>query len=148
MTDRYKRALAILESLAARWPNTFFMFEGRRRPLKIGIRDEIQAALGDTVTPRDLGFALQVYCTNPRYRSRLVAGATRIDLGGGPAGIVTETEVPPKAPARKKSPSKAPPPAASPRAAASPPLPPAAPKRISLANLREAAQRRKAAVPS
>ena len=31
------------------FPKTFFMYQGRRRPLKVGIRKDIEAALGDAV---------------------------------------------------------------------------------------------------
>jgi ProP effector len=83
---------AILELLAERWPLAFSIYEARRRPLKVGIHNDLIAALDGAVTPDDLGLALRVYVSNRVYRSRLVAGATRINFTGEPAGIVSEAE--------------------------------------------------------
>jgi sRNA-binding protein len=89
--------------------------------------------------------ALRVYTANKVYRSRLVAGVARIGLDGEPAGVVAENEM--RGPAVAVAAA-----AAMNRATAAPDLgagvstrtTSAAPKRISLADLRAAAQRRKA----
>ena len=120
--------MATLELLAQRWPSTFSVFEGRRRPLKVGIHLDILAALGGAVAADALSLALKVYVSNKVYRSRLIAGATRIGLDGAPAGTVSEKEA-----------------ASTPKMAA-PAKTVATPKRLSLADLRAAAAARKAAV--
>src|SRR5262245_39851014 len=89
---------------------------------------------------------------NRVYRDRLRVGATRIDLNGNPAGVVTPDQVahlqprakpvkPPNGTSREIKTAAAPtgPPALKPSATASV-------KRMSLADLRAAAQRRKAGI--
>ena len=65
------------------------------RPLKIGLhRDLLAAGLGEArVKGADLQRALVRYCHRPLYRWTLRAGATRVDLHGQPAGVVTAAEV-------------------------------------------------------
>jgi hypothetical protein len=133
MEPAVEAALALLCEL---FPKTFVRHEARRRPLKIGIRDDLRAALDGAITDAELRRALQVYCSNKVYRSRLSAGATRIDLNGQPAGTVSaEHALAPAKPTPKAKPKAA-------RDDPSPPMPP--PKRLSLQDLREAAQQRKA----
>jgi hypothetical protein len=64
------------------------------RPLKIGLhRDLLAAGLGEArVKGADLQRALARYCHRPLYRWTLRAGATRVDLHGQPAGVVTAAE--------------------------------------------------------
>ena len=64
------------------------------RPLKIGLyRDLLAAGLGEArVKGADLQRALARYCHRPLYRWTLRAGATRVDLHGQPAGVVTTAE--------------------------------------------------------
>jgi ProP effector len=135
-----QNVMATLALLAERWPRCFVIFEQRRRPLKIGIHTDILAALDGAVTPAKLGHALRAYVHNSVYRSRLIAGATRVDLDGEPAGVVTKKEATSASVTRDSSPSKASPPAVKPTTTI------AAVRRLSLADLKEAAQRRKAAV--
>jgi ProQ/FINO family len=80
---------ACIQLLAELFPRSFAVHEARRQPLKVGIRDEIIAALDGAVTAVELGRALSKYTSNKVYRARLRAGAIRIDLNGGPAGVVT-----------------------------------------------------------
>jgi sRNA-binding protein len=97
--------------------------------------------------PRRISPAL--YVSNRIYRDRLRVGATRIDLDGNPAGVVTPDQVahlqprakpvkPPNGTSRELKTAAAPTesPALKPSAIASV-------KRMSLADLRAAAQRRK-----
>jgi ProP effector len=133
-TDRRQnkhRTDAVLELLAATWPACFSIWEKRRQPLKIGIHLDILAALDGAVTPAELSRALRFYVANNVYRSRLVAGAARVDLNGEPAGEVTVQQV-----TRQAAPR-------APRTIATSSAPrTVAPPRISLADLREAARRR------
>jgi sRNA-binding protein len=82
----------IIALLAERWPECFAVLENRRRPLKVGIHKDIQAALGTTVSSEQLSRALVCYCSVPEYQSRLKDKAARIDLDGRPAGVVTAAE--------------------------------------------------------
>jgi len=130
---------AVLKILCAKFPKAFVRYERRRRPLKIGIHRELQAALGDSVDAKLLKKALRAYVINSYYRRALVAGAKRIDLDGNPAGVVTTEEASPAVvrPQRQKQ-----------QPVAADPAPtietPAAPRRDGLAALKAAAQRRKA----
>jgi len=83
---------ALLELLCVRFPSCFVLFEQRRRPLKIGIHLDILAEVGDAIKQEELSEALRCYTHNQVYRSRLIAGATRVDLNGLPAGFVTEKQ--------------------------------------------------------
>jgi ProP effector len=116
---------AVLQLLAETWPKCFSVYEKRRRPLKVGIHQDILAALAGAITPAELSRALRCYVGNKVYRSRLVAGAVRVGLDGQPAGEVTARQA-------------ASPAVTAPRLAAPPP------KRISLGDLRRAAELRKA----
>ena len=60
----------------------------KRRPLKVGIRDDILAT-GVEITPSALSNALRTYTVNRFYQQSLRAGASRIDLNGEPAGSVS-----------------------------------------------------------
>jgi|SRR5262245_37598511 len=140
--------------LCERFPRAFARFEQRRQPLKVGIHRDVLAA-GLEVPEKDLKIALRIYVSNRVYRSRLRVGATRIDLNGNPAGVVTPEQVAhlrPRANGELNGASRemaqgaahgintvaAPPeqPALKPSAIASV-------KRMSLADLRAAAQRRR-----
>jgi ProP effector len=129
-TSHNQTITATLELLAERWPKCFSIWEKRRKPLKIGIHVDLAAALDGAVTAKELGGALRVYTANKVYRSRLVAGATRVGLDGAPAGIVTESEATPKS--KTATPTKTTPAIS-------------VPKRLGLAELKAAAAQRKAA---
>jgi sRNA-binding protein len=86
-------------------------------------------------TPPELSSALRAYVSNAAYRSRLLAGVRRIDLDGNVAGTVTaEQEVKPRQAAKAVE------------AAAGQVQEAAQPERDGLAELRAAAQHRKAEV--
>jgi sRNA-binding protein len=80
------------ETLATtvRWPNCFWVYEGRRKPLKIGIHVDIVQA-GGFEEPA-LRAALRAYVRNVAYRRQLIAGAERIGLDGLPAGAAVTPE--------------------------------------------------------
>ena len=128
--NRSHSAAAVLELLCAQFPRCFFHDEARRQPLKVGIHNDVLLALGDAVTPSELATALQIYVNNRIYQSRLRPGGTRIDLNGEPGGTVTVGQA---AFARAKE-----------RARKEQRLTPSSPPRSSLAELREAGQRRRA----
>src|SRR5262245_42560137 len=133
---------AVIALLAERYPKCFLVYEGRRRPLKIGIHRDIKAALDGAITPAELHKALGIYCSNPAYLDHTRTGAWRLDLDGNPAGVVTaDEEAHAKATLagiRAKKEART----ATAKAAAQPAIP-QPPKRLSLADLKAAALARK-----
>ena len=148
---------AALALLCQRWPKCFFMFQGRRLPLKIGIHKDIPDGL---IEPKILRLAFRLYVNNPGYLNAMRLGVARVDLNGEVAGTVDENDAK-SAQARLNGIRKvrknrkqsrrekavqdvvsAPPPAPSP---APPPRRQQPSQRDSLASLREAAQKRRGA---
>jgi len=80
-------AVAVLRILMERFPNCFNWND--HRPLKIGIHQDLVTRGIDRQTVR---LGLSRYCGHIGYQNALVEGATRIDLDGQPAGIVTSQE--------------------------------------------------------
>jgi ProP effector len=83
---------AVIELLAETWPYCFSIYENRRRPLKIGIHHDILAALDGAISAEELEQALRCYVSNKVYRARLATGAIRVGLEGLPAGTVAEKD--------------------------------------------------------
>src|SRR5215467_13279729 len=129
-------ATAAIALLAELYPKCFSIYEGRRRPLKIGIHKDILAAVDGVITPAELHGALGTYCRNPVYLGHMGKGAERLDLNGEPAGVVTDDEE-----ARAKATLAGIRAKQEARAAAAKAL--AKPKRLSLADLKAAAVARK-----
>jgi sRNA-binding protein len=80
---------AAIALLAEAFPKTFFMYERRRRPLKIGIHLDILAVMDGAITPEELSNALRIYVHNNYYLDVCRRGAVRIDLNGEPAGEIS-----------------------------------------------------------
>lgn len=141
--------MATLELLAEKWPACFHLFEKHRLPLKIGIDQDIAAATPDTFTPDELTAALRFYCGNLHYLRACREGVARVGLDGEPAGTVTAADAAYAARIiarrRRKSNDVRIKSAESADKVRTAPTAPAPPKRISLADLRQAAARRKAA---
>jgi sRNA-binding protein len=151
--ERAQIAHAVIALLAERWP-VFALYQHRRQPLKLGIHIDILTALDGVITPAELRLGLTFYCSNPVYLQRLRAGAARVGLDGGVSGYVTADEAQRAADrlasirlriaGRKAA-----------KAAADTPVPvvveaiavPAGPKRLSMADLKAAAIRRKTSTP-
>jgi ProP effector len=140
---------SLLTLLCARFPQAFTPYrESTCHPLKRGIYHDILARLGDGIDPVALSRVLAFYTGAHRYRAALVAGAARIDLDGNVAGEVTESEAAsawqPRRPhrSRRAKPKPKPPPQV-PKPPAPPPQPAAQSRRMSLADLKAAAQRRR-----
>jgi|SRR6516165_5009520 ProP effector len=91
-TAQAKRADDLIGLLAKRFPLCFAVDESRRKPLKIGIGNDIKTALGDEMTVADLALALRYYCGNPAYLSNCVEGSARIDLTGRAVGVVSSDQ--------------------------------------------------------
>jgi ProP effector len=148
------QARPVIELLAETWPQAFTVYERRRKPLKIGIYDDILAQAVGGITATELAIALRRYAGAPGYLWGCRPGATRVGLDGSAAGVVTaEAAVrafdrfreylarKKRREAARKIEAKAPPDSAIP----APVGKPAGPKRLSLSDLRAAAQARKAA---
>jgi ProP effector len=87
-----QEAAEVLALLCQRFPLAFFLYQGKRRPLKVGIRADVEAALGADVEGRPLGRAFNCYTINVGYQRSLKAGTPRIDLNGLAAGVVSEDD--------------------------------------------------------
>jgi ProP effector len=88
----YDEIAAAIALLAERFPKTFFVFERRRKPLKLKIHLDLQTALDGAVTPDELSRALHFYCGNVGYLRAMLCGAWRVDLSGNPPGAVSAAE--------------------------------------------------------
>jgi ProP effector len=87
--QRLTAALTLIAILAERFPAAFAVNPGYRKPLKLGIHTDIIAQLGEDIAPCDLSTALRIYVGNVKYLQTLVAGADRVDINGIPAGTVS-----------------------------------------------------------
>jgi len=84
--------VAAISLLAEKWPCCFSIPESRRRPLKLGIREDVLASLDGAIPAGKVSAALRWYVSSPEYQRRLVHRAWRVDLNGRPAGTVSEED--------------------------------------------------------
>jgi sRNA-binding protein len=92
--DKKRRMAKVgIELLAEKFPRCFAMLESRRRPLKIGIDQDILAALPDGISRHEIRRALRSYCGNAGYLRSMKVGVTRVGLDGNAAGTVTEDDM-------------------------------------------------------
>jgi len=162
MTKAARRARidAVITLLCENFPQTFSRRGQHPRPLKVGVYADALTALGGAIQPRDLRSALRAYTSRGGYLRALTAGAPRIGIEGEPAGAVTPDEelvakarlaelakraAPTPAPAKTKPAAQIETPAQTSAAEVAKALAPAEPKRLSLADLREAGRRRREA---
>ena len=156
--SRKQQLDATIARLCERFPKTFFMLERKRVPLKVGIYDDLVAALGGEIARWLIKAALKEYVWNLSYRQSQLQNRPRLDLNGEPCGEVSEADARSAASdvaaraaiyrERKrlaKAQAKAAAPVKETSAPPSPPPAPPLPKRLGLADLRAAAQRRKEA---
>ena len=133
---------ATIEALANLFPACFSIFQGRRKPLKIGIREDLIAALTGAITAKEASLALAIYCGNHGYlKACCKAGALRIDLNGNVACSVSTEEA---ANARERLAAQCDRQARRKAAKTKTKPAPAAPRRLGLADLRAAAKARQA----
>jgi ProP effector len=158
MSKKHARTKAVITVLAAKFPKCFAVPDARRRPLKVGIDADLLAALGGSIRRTELIRALAMYCSSEGYLERVLIGSWRVDLEGKPAGAVsaddekhakakqagirTRREAVMAAAIMQAAASRAQGPSLAPRAEPGP-----GPKRLSLADLREAARRRREGAP-
>jgi ProP effector len=80
---------ATIELLAATWPRCFAIKFRDRKPLKVGIANDVAAAATRAITAAELDAAFALYTRQAGYLKVLKEGAVRVDLEGAPAGTVT-----------------------------------------------------------
>jgi ProP effector len=81
--------------LNAAFPNAFKDFGEVKVPLQIGITNVVYDRLKPTVpgiSRRLLSMTLSNYTAGYKYLQAVVEGATRVDIDGEPAGVVTARE--------------------------------------------------------
>src|SRR5262245_21511654 len=158
MSKKRARTKAVITVLAAKFPKCFAVPDSRRRPIKVGIDADLLAAIGDALARTELIRAIAMYCSSEGYLERVLTGAWRVDLEGKPAGAVsaddethakakqagirTRRETVMAAAITQAAASRAQGPALAVKADPGP-----GPKRLSLADLREAARRRRDGAP-
>jgi len=87
--ERLAAIAAAIALLAETFPKAFFIYERRRRPLKLGIHLDILAVMDGVITAEELSDALRFYVSNDSYLRTCREGAVRIDLNGEPVGKVS-----------------------------------------------------------
>jgi ProP effector len=85
-------ARAVIALLAEQFPAAFSVLERHRKPLKLGIRDDVLAAMAGAVTAEEVTAALRFYTGNVGYLRTSIEGAPRVGLDGQPAGQVSADE--------------------------------------------------------
>jgi sRNA-binding protein len=88
----YAEVKAVLELLQEQWPKTISIYQANRRPLKVGIFEDILKELDGVVTADELRNALRAYTANQFYLKAIKVGASRIDLDGKPSGVIDKDE--------------------------------------------------------
>jgi sRNA-binding protein len=83
--EQHVEVNALIARLATLFPQTFFIYEQRRQPLKVGIHHDLAGVMPE----RELNMALGMYTRNTGYLRSMQEGAERIDLSGNPVGVVT-----------------------------------------------------------
>ena len=92
MTTIKQAAIDTITALAEAFPQCFAVFEQRRRPLKLGIHNDVLGALDGAITPAECAAALHFYTGNYCYLRACREGASRVDLNGGVVGHVSAEE--------------------------------------------------------
>jgi ProP effector len=145
-------AQATIARLAELFPKAFFVYEARRRPLKVGIYNDLAAKVAGVITPDELKLALRSYTRNVGYQKAMAQpGSMRIDIGGNSVDAVTPEQGASAAKAVAAHWARQAARKAAARLACAEPAPipetPSGPKRLGLADLRQLAQARKQVAP-
>lgn len=92
-TARQRRTIgaAVRPRLVAMFPFCFAASGEPKRPIKIGIRQDIMART-DAFTSLELYCGLGHYTNKPSYLRAMIEGADRIDIDGNPAGVVSAAD--------------------------------------------------------
>jgi sRNA-binding protein len=78
--------------LAWIYPECFFVYERRRKPLQVGIHISLIESSRHDLSNDEIKAALRYYVFNAEYLKKLVAGAGRVNLDGVVVGKVTLDE--------------------------------------------------------
>ena len=84
-------AIEVIRTLAERWPKTFYPESKKRKPLKVGIFEDLKAAAPD-IDPKMLRLALRVYTTSGTYLFACSEGYKRVDLNGNAVAEVSQKD--------------------------------------------------------
>ncbi|KQW30794.1 hypothetical protein ASE36_00375 [Rhizobium sp. Root274] len=82
-------------ALSLAFPECIARKSGKKKPLKIGIRQDLMAAARDhfpTLSRRLIDAFLRDYCGGPNYLKSVIKGAVRVNLQGSFAGFVSADE--------------------------------------------------------
>lgn len=90
MTDRDANIERAIGDLLAAFPLVFSTEPRQIKPLAVGIRQRIYARC--TLSHRDVGDALRRYTGRLAYLRMIIEGAGRVDLDGATSGSVTAKE--------------------------------------------------------
>jgi sRNA-binding protein len=88
--ERAQQANATIAQMAERFSRCFFVWGYQRRPLKIGVFDDLLPLV--PIAADDLKVALRCYVRSDGYLVACREGAPRIDLAGNTVGEVTAKE--------------------------------------------------------
>lgn len=90
---RMNRREQMKELLKLEFPNCFKSGD-EKMPLKIGIHLQLHSHYKDDsrFDPQIIQKGLNSYSSSPKYLSKIVEGASRMDINGNPEGIVTAQE--------------------------------------------------------
>jgi ProP effector len=91
VTSGYIGGDRVLELLAAKYPNTFFVEERERRPLKCGVFHDLQDAFPG-IRQDALRDALRQYVSSRFYLTKCKLGVPRVGLDGERSGEVSDRE--------------------------------------------------------
>lgn len=84
--------LQVRTALAIAYPACFAKKGEKKKPLKIGIKDDVMASAREIfpgLSRRLIAATIRDYCTGANYLRCLVAGAARVDIKGTFAGFVS-----------------------------------------------------------
>jgi sRNA-binding protein len=92
------RADEVIDALSRLWPLCFFVAEEKRRPLKVGIGDELKEVMAPAIeagriSTDDIAVALRRYTGSDGYLEHAsIFDNARIGLDGRPAGRVSHQQ--------------------------------------------------------
>jgi sRNA-binding protein len=90
LSDSKQRATEVLAHLIALFPRCFFVWGYQRRPIKIGVFNDLRPLV--SFADDDLKAVLRRYTLSDGYLRASTEGSVRIDLDGNAAGAVTAKE--------------------------------------------------------
>jgi len=89
---KQERINKTIELLIETFPLAFYPKTTNRKPLKIGVHEDIINSKKLNVSNRDLKISLHCYMCSSKYQKGLIYNKNRYDLNGKCAGAVTEEQ--------------------------------------------------------